>query len=102
MPTLEMPSEEQNAKREARELYTGLEKNIEDLSQELGSVYDMADELGVELDNDYDRRVKDIAYRETRNYLLKRRANLLMSLDRAEAIRDDLEEDFGIERRIDA
>lgn len=101
-PSLELPSAEEERKRGAQEHYTKYEEFINERIQELSDILNEAKEHNIDLDNDYDERMHDPAYREMRDQLLAKRTKALMLLEKAEMKRDKLEREHGVTRHIDA
>ena len=101
---LQPPSNEELSRPKASEraeLERELQQERQELSEVLAGIYDEADELGIELDAEYDH-AGNISYQAVRERLLSQRARTAIMLEQVEANLDKLAKWRGVSRASDA
>ena len=102
-----MPLQPPTAEEETRKHFLKLKQELvgdrQILANELAGLQDLADEWGVDLNNDYQKQVADSdSYLQLRNRLLARKKALFDELEASEGVFDDVLEHLGETREHDA
>lgn len=98
---LTAPSQEELNRPELNELERELTKERQKASELLAGVYDEASELGIDLDNGYEKADNE-SYQTIKQNLLERRAQIAMLLEEVEAEIDKVGRMGGPSREVEA